>query len=142
MLSRSNKISRTVKQIEYSTLPTKRDLLSKIKDNDSILGIVSRKDPSYQKGDSLYVIAVDRTSARVSELAVSKFMKSKYKKDVGVYEESMVERPWVTHAVAFYSYDALYEFMKALLTMNQKDANSLLSDMLFDFGYSEVTGWF
>lgn len=54
----------------------------------------------------------------------------------------MPERPWATHIVVFYTEDSLYEYMKALRSMSQKDSDTMLGDMLFDFGYTEDVGWF
>ena len=131
-----------LKQIGPGVIPTKKDFLYRIKDNNLVPGIINRKNPSYKIGDSIYTMEIDKYNVKVVELAISKFMQTKYGDNVDIYPEHISERPWVTNVVAFFSYDALYDFMKALLKMNQKDAEILLSDMLFGFGYSQVTGWF
>ena len=131
-----------MQRIKYGTIPSKNDLLYKITDNDRIPGIVNRKSKNWSEGDSIYTIGVDGYDVRVVELAISRFMQIKYRGDIDIYDESLVERQDVTNIVAFFSYNALYDFMKALLNMNQKDAEIILSTLLLDFGYSwDIRTW-
>lgn len=96
----------------------------------------------FEEGDSVYAMAIDRHTERTARLARDKYLPNKYKKDVDILKETMPERPWATHIVVFYTEDSLYEYMKALRSMSQKDSDTMLGDMLFDFGYTEDVGWF
>lgn len=96
----------------------------------------------FEEGDSVYAMAIDRHTERTARLARDKYLPNKYKKDVDILKETMPERPWATHIVVFYTEDSLYEYMKALHSMSQKDADILLGDMLFDLCLRKMPTFF
>jgi hypothetical protein len=104
-------------------------------------GITKKSSKYFREGDSVYAVAIDRHTEKVARFARDKHLPNKYKKDVDIIDDTSI-RSWATHAIVFYDEEALYEYLKALHKMHQKDADTLLGDMLFSFGYTEDMGWF
>ena len=115
-------------KLTYRHLPKYNELYNRIADKD------------YIKDEGVYVMLVNTFDSLVVELAITGFMNEKYIKQVYIDELSSSNKNGMTHKVVFFSYKALYDFMKALLKMNQKDAEIMLEDLLLDLGYSWDTG--